>query len=76
MPKTIHIRPTPQPEGERPLVVYLINGAILPTEGRRVEVDRHVRMLLRDGDVETKSTAPSNEPAPTHKPARAKEQSE
>lgn len=59
MSEFIYLRPTPQPEGSRPLVVFLYDGRRLPTEGRRVVVDRHVRMLLRDGDVEEFAPQPS-----------------
>ena len=88
MPDPIHIRPTPKPEGQRPLVVYLYDGTRLPAEGKRVVVDRHVRMLLKDGDVEKFTPEPRKprepkadataEPEPTKKPraARAEEQSE
>lgn len=58
MPEFVYLRPTPQPEGQRPLVVFLYDGRRVPAEGRRVEVDRHVRMLLRDGDVEVFTPAP------------------
>ena len=59
--RTIHIRPTPI-DGPRARVVPLYDGTILPAEGRRVVVDRHVRMLLRDGDVEEFTPTPRAEP--------------
>lgn len=58
MPEFIYLRPVPQPEGRRPLVVYLYDGRLLPAEGKRVVVDRHVRMLLATGDAEAFEPAP------------------
>lgn len=77
----IHARPTPQPEGSHPLVVYLIDGSILPSEGKRIAVDRHVRMLLRDGDIQayeppTEASAPDSTPTKKHRAARAEEPTE
>lgn len=86
MPKYVHIRPAPI-AGPRDRVVPLYDGTILPKEGKRVAEDRHVRMLLRDGDVEvftpeprkaraTKADETAKTDEPTKKHGRAKEQSE
>lgn len=74
MPEFVYLRPRPQPEGSRALVVYLYDGKLLPAEGKRVAVDRHVRMLLRDGDVETfdpRAVAPANASAPEAQPTKS-----
>lgn len=76
MPEFQWLRPKPQPEGRRPLVVYLHNGTLLPAEGKRCTVDAHVRMLLRDGDVETypdPDAAPAPEPTKSSRRVREEE---
>ena len=82
MPEFVYVRPTPQPEGMRALVVYLYDGRLVPAEGMRVIVDRHVRMLIATGDVElvdensAQPSATADQPTkPQRKVSRAEEPS-